>query len=25
MPTVSLSDEQVGKIVDWLLAVGLDP
>ena len=25
MPTVSLSDEQVGQIVDWLLAVGLDP
>jgi cytochrome c oxidase subunit II len=24
MPTVSLSDEQVAKIVDWLLAVGLD-
>jgi cytochrome c oxidase subunit 2 len=24
MPTVSLSDEQVGQIVDWLLAVGLD-
>ena len=24
MPTVSLSDEQVAKIVDWLLAVGAD-